>query len=256
MLKRLAPGTRLGLVYLLSWGCGNRAITTPSTDAGGHTAGTTGAPRGATTGAAGAAGATTGAAGATTGAAGATPGAAGATTGAAGTCACDTTIHTTDLLQQHVSVSQDCFCASAFGFLCRDFDQVAALCSRGDVHQVSASSFDSGTLHFLQVTIGSVAKGRPTHATLKFDGNSFAGASYEADLLCNNLPADEVNDTFLYVYTDGYEMLDPTCGSSNEWNPCASDAGADAPVFPWALSRPAERTPAPRAHRRQKAPRT
>jgi hypothetical protein len=145
----------------------------------------------------------------------------------AGLCTCDTTIHTTQLMQRYVHVPLDCFCASPFGFLCQDFDRASTLCARSDVHDVSAASFGGCTRHYLNVTIGSVAKGRPTYATLKFDGNSFAGANYEADLICNNLPADEVNDTSLGAVTTGYDQIDAgTCGSVHEWNVCESDGGA------------------------------
>ncbi len=146
-----------------------------------------------------------------------------------GSCACDTTISTTGLQQRYVTVSRDCFCASPDGFLCHDFDEAGALCSRADIKQVSAARFAGCTLKFLHVTVGSTAVGRPSYATLRFDGNSFAGASYEADLVCNNLPADEVNDMYLGVTTDHYyDNLDPACGSVEEWNPCSSDAGTNA----------------------------
>jgi hypothetical protein len=146
-------------------------------------------------------------------------------------CACDTTKHMFELGQSYVTVSRDCFCASPFGYLCRDFDQAAAeLCSRPEVHAVSASRFEGCTLNFLQVTIGSVAKGRPTHATLKFVDNAFDGAMYEADLVCNNLPADEANDSYLNVVTDDYNDPLPMCGGVTEWNACTSDADAGTDV--------------------------
>ena len=154
-----------------------------------------------------------------------------------GTCACGTTVLTEDVSYSYVPVSRDCFCSSAFGFLCNDFEQAAALCSRPEVHEVTASNFLGCNTQFLNVTIGSAAKGRPTYVVLQFRGNSFHAAGYEADLVCNNLPPDYVNDQFLYVDTDGYWDLDPSCGDSNQsWDVCAGvssgDAGSDARKAP------------------------